>query len=194
MSAEGFNLKGECQLLLNERRSQSLAKRCFRGHPTYCDNGGRTLKQLIHCIYASLAMPQLKESELPLLLEQARSANAKANLTGMLLYIDGSFFQVLEGEAQTVEAVYTKIQHDPRHTRVTQIINEPIAGRDFSEWTMGFSVLDRLDAGKLIGENDFFTAASCVAQMGVGRAKKLLSAFRDGRWRLERTGLHRVVG
>jgi hypothetical protein len=100
---------------------------------------------------------------------------------------------VLEGEAETVDAVYTKIQHDPLHTRVTQIINEPIAERDFSEWTMGFSVLDRLDAGKLIGENDFFTATSCVAQIGAGRAKKLLSAFRDGRWRLERTDLHRVV-
>jgi hypothetical protein len=159
-----------------------------------CDNGDRTLKQLIHCIYASLAMPQLKESELPLLLEQARSANAKVNLTGMLLYIDGSFFQVLEGEGEAVNAVYAKIEHDPRHTRVTQIINEPIAERDFSEWTMGFSVLDRLDVGKLIGENDFFTTASCVAEMGAGRAKKLLSAFRDGRWRMERTDIHRVVG
>jgi hypothetical protein len=152
------------------------------------------LKQLIRCIYASLAIPNFGQAEILPLLEQARNANARRNLTGILLYIGESFFQVLEGEAADVDAVYAKILHDPRHTRVTQIIHEPIAGRDFSDWTMGFSMVDRLDAGKLIGENDFFTTASCVAQMDFGRAKKLLSAFRSGRWRMERTDLHRVIG
>jgi hypothetical protein len=152
------------------------------------------LKQLIHCIYASLAIRHFGQGELLPLLEQARNANAGYSLTGMLLYIGGSFFQVLEGGAADVDAVYGKILHDPRHTRVTQIIHEPIAERDFSEWTMGFSVVDRLDAGKLIGENDFFTTASCVSQMDLGRAKKLLSAFRSGRWRMERTDVHRIIG
>jgi Sensors of blue-light using FAD len=150
--------------------------------------------QLIRCIYASLAAPSFKEDELPLLLERARHANAGQSLTGMLLYIEGSFFQVLEGEAEAVDAVYTRIIRDPRHTRVTLIIREPIAQRDFSEWTMGFSVVDRLDAGELIGENDFFTKASCIDDLDAGRAKKLLAAFRNGRWRLERTGVQPVVG
>jgi Sensors of blue-light using FAD len=150
--------------------------------------------QLIRCIYASLAAPSFKEDELPLLLERARHANAAQSLTGMLLYIEGNFFQVLEGEAEAVDAVYTRIIGDPRHTRVTLIIREPIAQRDFSEWTMGFSGVDRLEAGKLIGENDFFTKASCIDDLDGGRAKKLLAAFRNGRWRLERTGVQRVVG
>lgn len=152
------------------------------------------MTQLIRCIYASLAAPSFKEDELPLLLERARHANAGQSLTGMLLYIEGSFFQVLEGEAEAVDAVYTRIIRDPRHTRVTLIIREPIAQRDFSEWTMGFSVVDRLDAGELIGENDFFTKASCIDDLDAGRAKKLLAAFRNGRWRLERTGVQPVVG
>jgi hypothetical protein len=59
---------------------------------------------------------------------------------------------------------------------------------------MGFSTVDPLEAGKLIGENDFFKSASCIAQMDGGRAKKLLSAFRAGRWRMERTGTHRAIG
>jgi hypothetical protein len=151
------------------------------------------MTQLIRCIYASLAAPHFKEDDLPLLLERARHFNALHSLTGMLLYIEGNFFQVLEGEAEAVDAIYTRIMRDPRHTRVTMIIREQVAQRDFSEWTMGFSVMDRLDAGKLIGENDFFTKASCIDNLDAGRAKKLLAAFRNGRWRLERTGVQRVV-
>ena len=152
------------------------------------------MTQLIRCIYASVAAPQFRENELPLLLERARRANAEHNLTGMLLYVEGSFFQVLEGESEAVDALYSKIERDPRHTRITLIIRESIAQRDFGDWTMGFAVVDRLDAGQLIGENDFFRKSSCIDTLDAGRAKKLLTAFRNGRWRLERTDVQRVAG
>ena len=58
------------------------------------------MKQLIHCIYTSLAAPNFDERAIPALLEEARDANARCGITGMLLYIAGSFFQVLEGERQ----------------------------------------------------------------------------------------------
>jgi hypothetical protein len=150
--------------------------------------------QLIHCIYASTAAAIFKESEVPALLEKARTVNSERALTGMLLYIDGGFFQVLEGDDAAVDDVYVRISRDPRHSKVTLIIREPIAARDFSEWTMGFSTIDPLEAGQLIGENDFFKSASCVTQLDSGRAKKLLAAFRTGRWRHQRTGTHRVIG
>jgi hypothetical protein len=150
--------------------------------------------QLVHCIYASSAALDFNESGIPALLDRARTANAERALTGMLLYIGGSFFQVLEGEAEVVDAVYGRILADPRHCRITLIIREPIADRSFSAWTMGFSTVDPLRAGQLIGENDFFESASCVARLDSGRAKKLLSAFRTGRWRMERTGKHRAIG
>jgi Sensors of blue-light using FAD len=151
------------------------------------------VKPIVHCIYASLAVPSFRESDLPLLLEQARSHNATHDLTGMLLYIGGSFFQVLEGAADVVESLREKIRRDPRHSQFTLIINEPIAARDFSDWSMGFSMVDRLAAGELIGENDFFNSASCVSRLDQGRAKLLFLAFRGGRWRLERTGQNRVL-
>ena len=151
------------------------------------------LTQLVHCIYASTAASVFKESDIPDLLWHARNANAERGVTGMLLYIEGGFFQVIEGGASVVDDVYGRILRDPRHSRITSIIREPIAARDFSEWTMGFSTLDPLDAGQLIGENDFFNAASCVTQIDSGRAKKLLAAFGAGRWRPQRTGMHRAV-
>jgi len=55
---------------------------------------------LIHVIYASSAGPEFREHEIPELLKQARTANEKRNITGMLLYIGGSFFQLLEAKQQ----------------------------------------------------------------------------------------------
>jgi Sensors of blue-light using FAD len=150
--------------------------------------------QLIHCIYASTAESVFKESDITALLERVRTINAERGLTGMLLYIEGGFFQVLEGDDAVVDEVYGRIMRDPRHSKITLIIREPIATRDFSEWTMGFRTLDPQEAGKLIGENDFFKSATCVTQLGGGRAKKLLAAFRTGRWRHQHTGTHRAIG
>jgi hypothetical protein len=150
--------------------------------------------QLIHCIYASTATSTFSESDLPALLTHARAANAQRDITGMLLYIDGGFFQVLEGDAAAIDQVYPRILSDPRHSRITLIIREPIAARAFSEWTMGFCTVDPREAGQFIGENDFFKSASCVTLLDGGRAKKLLAAFRSGRWRQQLTGTHRVSG
>jgi hypothetical protein len=149
---------------------------------------------LIHVIYASSARPEFREHEIPELLKQARSANEKRDITGMLLYIGGSFFQLLEGEATRVDSLYTTISRDARHTKVTEIIREPILERDFAGWTMGFSTVDPTEAGKLLGENDFFNLASCVTRLDSGRAKTLLAALGKRRWQLERSGMLRALG
>ena len=145
---------------------------------------------LIHCIYASVATEIFAEHEIPQLLEKTRTANASRQITGMLLYIEGSFFQVLEGNSEPVDALFRRISADPRHRNVTLIIREPIPERSFGEWTMGFAALGRLEAGELVGQNDFFHQASCLESLNAGRAKKLLAAFRRGRWHAEQTGKH----
>jgi hypothetical protein len=152
------------------------------------------MNPLIHSIYSSAATGTFKEHEIPGLLEQIRKANEALDVTGMLLYIEGSFFQVLEGEPAVIDALIRKIQSDTRHARFTLIIREPLLERNFGGWTMGFEAIGLAEAGELLGENDFFDSASCVARLNPGRAKKLLSAFRDGRWRTESTGAHRAIG
>lgn len=146
--------------------------------------------QLIHCIYASKAAPSFEEHAIPELLEVARRNNAARGITGMLLYVERNFFQVLEGDESTVGEVFERIRSDNRHGRVTQIIREPVFERAFSEWTMGFANVDRAQIRSHIGENDFFATATCLEQLNPGRARKLLAAFRLGRWRAEETGMH----
>jgi len=138
---------------------------------------------LIHCIYCSAGTVRFGETEMLSLLEKAREANAALGVTGMLLYEQGSFFQVLEGPAESVDALYEKIFRDKRHRRITKIIREPIEARDFSEWTMGYAGISRRDLREIEGLNDFFLTRQCFTELDPGRAKKLLEAFKDGNWR-----------
>jgi Sensors of blue-light using FAD len=152
------------------------------------------MTQLVHCIYASRALPSFEEHAIPALLEAARLNNAARGITGMLLHIEGNFFQVLEGEETAVAATFERISGDTRHDRITQIIREPIFERVFTDWTMGFANVNFTELKSRIGENDFFSSATCLEQLSPGRARKLLNAFGQGRWRADQTGAHRAHG
>ncbi len=149
------------------------------------------MDKLIHLIYSSAATYDFTETEILNLLEKARKNNEALNVTGMLLYTDGSFFQVLEGPAGAVDELFKLIGKDERHTQVATIIREPIARRSFGEWTMGYADLDLQDLEDIVGLNDFFSMGSCFVQMDQGRSKKLLASFKDGRWRTKITGPNR---
>lgn len=144
--------------------------------------------KLTHLIYTSAIASTFDASQLSTILQVARINNARRAITGMLLYISGNFFQVLEGEETTLTKLFATITADTRHTNVTKIIHEPIARRDFGDWTMGFSSLDLSELESTEGLNDFFQQGDSLANLEPGRAKKLLSAFAQGRWRMRLEG------
>jgi hypothetical protein len=141
------------------------------------------LKTLSHLIYASSADSKMGDAELRAILERAREANSRLDITGILLHTEGSYFQVLEGEAEAIDSLYAKIALDKRHRHVVLIVREPIARRSFSDWSMGFASVTSKDVAVIIGANDFFERKTCFSGLSAGRAKKLLSAFAGGRWR-----------
>jgi hypothetical protein len=144
--------------------------------------------QLFQRIYASAARRNFGAEDLAELLRVARDNNAKLGLTGMLLYAEGSFFQVLEGPEAVLDPLYAKIEHDPRHTQMTLIIKEPISKRQFDDWTMGFYMMSSDELASLSGVNDFFGKHRAAVSLSAGRAKKLLAAFAEGRWRNKLSG------
>jgi hypothetical protein len=152
------------------------------------------MSTLISLIYASRSTESFHEHELPDLLQQVRIANAKQQVTGMLLYIGGSFLQVLEGPPEQVDAVFRKLQTDTRHTQVRLISSEPLAERAFEGWTMMHKTLDPVEAGEFIGEPGYFTSPTWLTELDGRRAKKLLLAA-GVRWQMEhRTGKYRTLG
>ncbi len=142
------------------------------------------MENLVHLIYASKETTHFTEDMIVDLLEQARANNSELNVSGMLVYSEGSFFQVLEGEEAVVNALFEKIEQDERHTGTVKIICEAIAERGFSDWTMGYVASSSAELSKVAGMNDFFTGRACLADLDEGRAKLLLNSFAEGRWRL----------
>ncbi len=139
--------------------------------------------ELVHYIYSSAATVEFSQAEIVALLEQARKNNAAIGVTGGLLYDKGSFFQILEGEPDVLEALYSKIEQHPRHNRVTKIVEEPIDSLDFSEWTMGYAGVTKEQLASIEGLNDFLSSLGSYADLDEGRAKLLLNAFKKGKWR-----------
>ena len=113
-----------------------------------------------HIVYLSSAIVKFTEEELKVLLLQAREKNSALQLTGMLLYIEGNFIQVLEGDKEKVMQLFTTISLDPRHNGILKIFEKPLDERNFSDWTMGFKSLTMDEASQLAGyrnlKNDIF--------------------------------------
>lgn len=151
------------------------------------------MAELIHCIYASALSPNVTDAEIAALLERAREKNSRLGLTGMLVFCDESFFQVLEGPEDVVDGLYEIIEADQRHCHITKVIRESIDHRHFEEWTMGFTKVTHAELANMTESNDFFTGSDSLAQIDAGRAKKLLTAFRKGRWRQSLTGSRQVA-
>jgi hypothetical protein len=76
--------------------------------------------------------------QLARLLTQARRRNIELGITGILFYGNQRFLQVLEGEKEVVQTLYTSIRRDPRHQNVLTYIDNPTEQRAFPEWAMAF--------------------------------------------------------
>ena len=94
--------------------------------------------QLVAVVYVSSATQPFKEDEILDLLRVARQNNERDDLTGMLLYREGNFLQVLEGPASAIDKTVEKIRHDPRHKGFILMSRKKIDERQFSDWRMAF--------------------------------------------------------
>lgn len=142
------------------------------------------MSQLIHIIYVSRAEEGVGKDDIINILKIARDNNEKLGITGMLLFDGSGFFQVLEGEKTVLENLFKKLANDKRHSQVIKLIEEEIPERAFQEWTMGYSEINKKEMNATEGMNDFFQGKECLVDLDQGRAKKLLVAYSDGRWRL----------
>jgi hypothetical protein len=93
---------------------------------------------MIGIAYTSRATRSLGSSDLDDLLLGARTSNALAQLTGVLVYGDGVFFQYLEGRDFDVLRTYEHIKRSSLHTEVVELERREIAERLFRNWFMGF--------------------------------------------------------
>jgi hypothetical protein len=99
------------------------------------------LKQLV---YLSTAARDFSATDLDEILAASRRNNNALAITGLLIVKDHQFIQVLEGEAEAVQALFKRISEDPRHRDVSLVSWEYINERSFPQWSMGFKHGDEL--------------------------------------------------
>ena len=135
---------------------------------------------LYHLGYVSTEAVKFSEETLVALLSEARNANTDRHLTGLLLYREGSFYQVLEGSETAVMATFQEIEGDPRHKEVRILFHGETDAREFADWEMGFLNLDRVDLDTLSGFSDFMTRDAQPQEFleNLSRGKRLALMFR----------------
>jgi hypothetical protein len=106
---------------------------------------------MYYLVYLSAAAPHFEEKDLKDILIKSRENNQKLGITGILLFHEGNFIQVLEGERKDIELVYKKINNDLRHKSIIKILEEPIEQRNFPQWSMGYKTLSTDEVRTLTG-------------------------------------------
>ncbi len=95
-------------------------------------------KDLVELSYLSEAVSDMSFLGLMRLLESARAFNQTNGITGILLYDNQQFGQVIEGERANVMKVWKRIQEDKRHHRVELLEICETSERSFPDWLLRF--------------------------------------------------------
>lgn len=136
---------------------------------------------LFQLLYLSRTRLDWTEAELAALAAHAQDRNTRDALTGLLLYGNGHFLQLLEGRRQPLLLTYDRIARDPRHTDLRVLLDASVARRTFPRWAMGLLNLDA--AGEV--DRERFTRIIQAFPAGPGPvgdstlALRLLKEFRD---------------
>ena len=91
---------------------------------------------MLRMFYISAAKRLVTASELSDILAVSRERNRLDNITGVILYQEGSFAQVLEGPEDAVRACFARIEKDRRHSGCAIILEETAEARLFDGWDM----------------------------------------------------------
>ncbi|MGD1877520.1 MAG: BLUF domain-containing protein [Kiloniellaceae bacterium] len=102
-------------------------------------------------MYTSTSREFMSDEDLAKLLERARCWNEANGITGMLIYVDGHFLQIVEGAEQDIAAVSQRIFADSQHFAIIRLMEGTTPRRVFSDWSMGLRRLGKRDGAEILG-------------------------------------------
>ena len=116
-------------------------------------------------IYSSEASMPMQTDDLEEVLQQARANNASRGITGALIYVDGAFLQILEGESAAVQALMAQISKDVRHEAVTVLKEGVVPAAVFADWKMAYVSATREQVAKWAGLSETTAIPEIVTDM-----------------------------
>lgn len=100
---------------------------------------------LSQLVYVSNRKPNCTAAEIDKILTSCKKNNPPLDITGILLYSETKFIQLVEGEAKVIMGLYDKIKADDRHSNTMMIAYSPIKEKSFPSWHMGSKKLTSSD-------------------------------------------------
>lgn len=120
---------------------------------------------MLQILYVSGASRPMSDADIEDILTTSRRNNTRQGITGMLLWADGVFIQILEGEADKVRALAARIGQDARHRNFMVLVEQLSDRRLFSDWSMGFK---RLDANRAADDRLFQISRAALSDRVAG--------------------------
>lgn len=96
------------------------------------------MSKVFHLLYLSRAVADLSYSDIRDILEASRRNNAFSETTGVLIYRDGYFLQLLEGHKEAILDLLEVIKEDDRNYQLNVLVEVESNERFFKDWSMGF--------------------------------------------------------
>ena len=151
---------------------------------------------LSQLIYTSQAIEGLSHASLQDIAVTAARFNSMVGISGLLVFDEGCFLQVLEGDDAAILPLYQHIKQDRRHRNVVKLIHEPIAKRRFAKWGMRLvaeGIADGGEGGEPTPTQPYGSATAlenwrelfitdAFAHITEDRVRTVLDAFARGRW------------
>ena len=128
--------------------------------------------------YVSTVNPGLSETEIQKALDFSKNWNNDNDITGILLYSQGNFFQVLEGEEQLLKDLFSRIKSDERHHNLIRIFQKEIPDIKFDGYEADFISLD--DRYKNENFDTYLTQISLLNPSIQSSVKYILNKFTEG--------------
>jgi Sensors of blue-light using FAD len=107
--------------------------------------------ELDQILYCSLLSAPMTQSAIEQLVASAASLNRMDHITGMLMYADGVFIQLIEGPRLAVNHLWARILQDQRHMGIVQLYHRrEVESRVCEGW--GMQLVNRQTVQAMIHE------------------------------------------
>ena len=100
--------------------------------------------QLKRVVYVS-EKTNVSDTTLKDIIASSKKNNLEEDITGCLLSGSNSFLQLLEGPADFIDTLYSKISKDNRHGNVVTLCDEIIDQRLFLSWSMKLAPFENME-------------------------------------------------
>jgi len=128
-------------------------------------------------IYVSKAEDNVEYDEILDILTHSWKYNHNSYISGMLLYDNRHFMQIIQGPIMTIDKLYARIENDNRHTDIKLIGEELLNERDCSGWGIGF--YDKQEAADMFYESFDIGHGEALYDVNYEDAKSLLLVLKN---------------